>query len=417
MNNKLRTPLIFETIFSQYTASSILGEGGSGQVFEAVDETKQHYAIKVLNPDKATREKTKRFKNELLFGFKNNHPNIVTILDFGRQSFGKKSTPYYVMPLYPQSLRDLIEAKISIDKVLIYFGQLLDGIEAAHLKKVIHRDIKPENILYDPGKDCLLVADFGIARFSEEELYTLVETAPGTRLANFQYAAPEQRSRGHEVDHRADIYAIGLILNELFTGEVPLGTGYRTIESVAPQFVYLDEIVSTMLRQSPSDRPASIDAIKQQLIARENEFITRQKISELRDTVVPASQIDDPFVVDPVRLTGCDWDKNILTLQLSRPVNEKWKAAFLNIDSRYYLYGKSPENFQFMGDKAIINASDSQVQKVIDQFNGWLPVVNQKYEQIVIKEMREKENRERERIKKELEDQERRQSVLRNVKI
>jgi serine/threonine protein kinase len=82
----------------------------------------------------------------------------------------------------------------------VYFSQLLDGVEAAHLQQVVHRDLKPENVLHDTKSDQLTVADFGIAQFEEEELYTLIETTPNRRLANFQYAAPEQRNRGAAVD-------------------------------------------------------------------------------------------------------------------------------------------------------------------------------------------------------------------------
>ena len=82
------------------------------------------------------------------------------------------------------------------DHILPLFSQLLNGVEAAHLRKVIHRDLKPENILYDPRGNRVIVADFGIAQFQEEELYTAVETKAEDRLANFQYAAPEQRKRG-----------------------------------------------------------------------------------------------------------------------------------------------------------------------------------------------------------------------------
>src|SRR3972149_4359299 len=118
------------------------------------------------------------------------------------------------MPLFDSSLRPLMRAGLPQDTVLRYFSQILDGTEAAHLHNVAHRDLKPENILFENAAARLVVADFGIARFQEEELYTAVETKASDRLANFQYAAPEQRLRGAEVDYRADIYSLGLLLNE-----------------------------------------------------------------------------------------------------------------------------------------------------------------------------------------------------------
>lgn len=213
-------------------------------------------------------------------------------------------------------------------------------MEAAHLQKVVHRDLKPENVLYDRQAETLLVADFGIAHFEEEELYTGVETAPSTRLANFQYAAPEQRARGLQVDHRADIYALGLILNEMFTNEVPQGTDYKTIQSVAPEFSYLDDLVSAMLRQSPSARPQSIEVIKRELIGRKQEFVTRQRISELKATVVPVTDLDDPLIADPPRLVDFDWDQGTLTLFFQRPVNPKWIQALNNMGGYRSVMGK-----------------------------------------------------------------------------
>lgn len=417
MSTKLRDPITFETTFSKYVATSILGEGGAGLVYKTTDETGRLFAVKVLAPDRVTNEKLKRFKNEWSFCSRNKHPNIVTAHDHGIHYFGKKKSSFYVMPLYPQSLRDLMSAKISTEKALVYFGHLLNGVEAAHLEGVIHRDLKPENVLYDPPRDRLLVADFGIAQFAEEDLYTLVETAPTKRLANFQYAAPEQRARGLQVDCRADIYALGLILNEMFTGEIPQGTGYKTIEKVVPDFVYLDEIVSSMLRQSPAERPASIEAIKKQLIAHKNEFITRQRISALKETVIPTSEIDDPLIIDPVQLVECDWYKGKLTLQLSRPVNANWVDAFMNMGRYESLYGKGPVHFKFEGDKATVAVEDYNVQPVIDHFKTWLITTRQVYEKKIRQEKEQEEIRLRDRLQQELEEQERRQRVLKNVKI
>ena len=99
----------------------------------------------------------------------------------------------------------LLSQGIQPEKALMYFSQLLDGVVAAQLLEVVHRDLKPENILFDERNNKLLVTDFGIAQFKEEDLYTAVETKETDRLANFQYAAPEQRIRGGKVDHRAVI--------------------------------------------------------------------------------------------------------------------------------------------------------------------------------------------------------------------
>ncbi|MGD0283435.1 MAG: serine/threonine-protein kinase [Dissulfurispiraceae bacterium] len=420
MARSSKNPSVFETSFSAYSIKGILGEGGAGRIFKCTDDAGERWAVKLLDPEKATRDKLKRFKNELVFCERNKHPNIVTVVDRGLYKDGAVSAPFYVMPVYDRSLRKLIDAGIKTDMVLPYFGQLLDGIEAAHLQKVVHRDIKPENILYDSANKRLLVCDFGIARFEEEELFTAVDTKDTDRLANFQYAAPEQRGRGLEVDHRADIYALGLILNEMFTGEVPYGTGYKTISSVALGCSYLDDLVSAMLRQTPSERPASIAVIKAELIGRKNEFITQQRLSELKATVIPVSDIDDPLIADPPKLVGVDYERGTLTLTLSTFVNPTWVRAFQNMGNYGSFAGYDPGQFQISGNKAVVSRvrDDSNfIQQLINYFKGWLPTANFKYKETIERQIRDAEENERKRLKQEIEERERRMQILKSVKI
>jgi len=410
--------VIFETAFTHYTGTKIIGQGGAGRVYQATDDAENMYAIKLLDSAKPNSEKMKRFKNEVEFCRRNQHQNIITVNDYGIFIDGKKHSPFYVMPLYKGSLRTLLASGIPPEKVPVYFAQLLDGVEAAHIQRVIHRDLKPENVLYDEVQDRLLIVDFGIARFEEEALYTSVETAPNTRLANFQYAAPEQRDRSANVDHRADIYALGLILNEMFTGKVPHGTGYKTINSVVPDYGYLDEIVSAMLHQSAEERPASIEEVKQQLIGRKQEFVTRQRISELKQTVVPVTDLDDPLIIDPPYLINFDYKQEVLSLFFQRPVNAKWINELRNMRSSHTsVMGKGPERFSFSGDKAIIPAQESDVQQIIVFFKEWLPIANRRYEETVRREKQEAEEQQRKQLQKEIEEQERRQRVLESVRI
>jgi serine/threonine protein kinase len=243
----------------------------------------------------------------LLFGVRNQHPNIMTVVDHGVfKVAGSTTTPFFVMPLYASSLRDVLLKGMPLSAIVPTFSQILDGVEAAHLQQVIHRDLKPENILCDRHGTIWVVADFGVAEFAAEELYTLVETKPTTRLANFQYAAPEQRTRGGSTDARTDIFALGLLLNEMFTGAVPHGTAYKTIASVSAEHGYLDDLANSMIRHAAGDRPTSIDTIKQQLIAHQNEFVERQRLSKLQNTVVRVSDVDDPLAAEPVRVVGAD---------------------------------------------------------------------------------------------------------------
>ena len=412
----LRKAIQFETTFAVYTATELLGEGGSGRVFRVGDESGQEFALKLLDAAKATSDKRKRFKNELKFGTKNQHANVITVTDHGVHKDGNKAATFYVMPLYANSLRELLSKGISVENVLPYFSQILDGVEAARLQGVTHRDLKPENILYDASTDRLLVADFGIAHFEEEELATIVETAPNARLANFQYAAPEQRKRGLSADRRTDIYALGLMLNEMFTGEIPQGAGYRTIESVSTNHGYLDELVATMIQQAPANRPESIEIVKQQLIARRNEFVISQRVSELKQTVIPNTELDDPLILDPPYLVNVDYDRGNLILMLSQPVNNKWISALHNMGSYTSIMGRGPEAFSFNGNRATVSVSDHDAQRAIDYFKEWLPKANRQYEAVITREKQEAENQKRRALQSQAEAEERRLKMLKTLK-
>lgn len=407
----------FPTIFTVYNSIASIGSGGSGNVFKVKGENKEIVAVKCLAPERITKSKLARFKNELHFCLKNQHPNIIKILDFGHVNLKSKKCPFYVMPFYSETLRSLMKKGIPTDEVLSNFSQILDGVEAAHLQGIWHRDLKPENILYDPSSGIPVIADFGIAHFTEEWLYTLIETGSQERLANFQYAAPEQREREKNVDQRADIYALGMILNEMFTAQAPHGTGYKTIGSVSSEYEYLDELVADILQQSPDARPVSIEAIKEQLIARKNEFVTRQKISELEKIVVPETEIDDPLIVDPPRLINFDWNQGVLTLFLSRSVNTKWIWALHNMGSHTSVMGKGPARFNLSGKKARIDAREDDVQRIINHFKNWLPKANRVYEERIQREKKEAEEKNRQELQRKIEEQETRQRVLKKVKI
>ena len=415
----LKKQIIFQTAFETYTASDIIGQGGAGYVYKCQDSNGKLFAVKLLNAQNVTSDRLKRFRNEVLFCQQTDHPNVLKVLDDGPYSRGDKSVPFYVMPLYDSSLRDLMNKGIETDYVLPLFSQILNGVEAAHLKKVIHRDLKPENFLCSSTENRIIVADFGIASFQEENLYTAVETKAEDRLANFQYAAPEQRRRGMPIDQRADIYALGLILNEMFTGEIPQGTNYKTIASVASDCSYLDELVDSMIRQSPNDRPASIDSIKQELIGRKNEFIQRQQLSQLRNTVIPVSEIDDPLIAEPPRLVDFDWQNGLLTLTLSRSVTDKWIQTFYRINWRQSLMGKEPSAFTFSRTKTEvqIRAEERQVQDIINCFKPWLPTTNNDYKRIVEQEKKEREENLRRELEAKIAEQEARERLKKSVRL
>ncbi|UNK56273.1 serine/threonine protein kinase [Pseudoxanthomonas daejeonensis] len=244
----------FQTPFHKYTPIRQLGQGGSGRVFEVRGDDGRLHALKVLDAGGVTAERKARFRNEIAFCQQNIHPGIVRVTDVGYVEEEGKVIPFYVMPLYPRTLRSLIGEGIDPRRALNLFMQLVSAMSVAHAKDVLHRDIKPENILIDEMGNAVL-ADFGIARFSEIDAATLVATREGSRLANYMYAAPEQRVVGSEIDQKADVYAIGLIGHEMLTGQVPLGEGARMVLDAAPKFSFMDSVLQRMRRQDPEDRP------------------------------------------------------------------------------------------------------------------------------------------------------------------
>lgn len=371
----------FETTFGSYVADEVLGEGGAGRVYRVRDESGSPFALKLLHGHGITSDKRRRFKNEIGFLQSNQHKNLVRVVDHGVLSGNGDSSPFYVMELYDESLRALMSLGIPCDLVLPLYSQILDGVEAAHLKNVVHRDLKPENILHGTATATLAIADFGVARFSAEDLLTAVETKPDTRLANFLYAAPEQRVRGQSVDAQADIYALGLILNEMFTKQVPHGTGYRKIADVAADFAWLDNIVESMLRQDPRARPASIDALKREIRLRQEDAVSRQRLSNIDQTVIRVSDIDDPIVRDGLKLIDVTWESERLKLQLSQRVTPKWVQALNNMGNYASVLGKGPRMFNFAGDIATINVREEGVVDVVRHFKDWLPMATRLYEQ------------------------------------
>jgi len=408
----------FRTAFESYEIEEQIGQGGSAVVYKVLSADSGIFAIKMLKPGVVTTERMKRFRNEAAFCQRVGHPNVLRVIEWGlAESEEGNSFPFFVSPYYPKTLRNLIRDGISKDNVLPLYTRVLDGIEAAHLLNIVHRDIKPENIFYDPKGNSLVVGDFGIAHFSEEEIVTAVETQAAERLANFQYAAPEQRVRGSQVGIPADIYALGLILNEMFTKEVVQGTAYRKIADVAPEFGYLDPLVDAMIRQRPQERLAEIASIKRELIGRGNQFVSQQRLDALKKSVVPTSRITDPLLEDPVRLTSFDYNKNTLILILSQPVNPKWIHCFHSIGNYEFFMGGGPFSFSFNGNQATIVCETRYVQQVIDWFKGFLGKATADYERVLQAEKQMLEEKERKELQRRVAEEEARSQLLKNIRL
>jgi serine/threonine protein kinase len=415
---KLKKPILLETAFGSYSAEELIGEGGAGRVYGGRATDNALVAMKVLPQDKASTDQRRRFKNEIAFLARNKHPNIVAVMDHGVAADAAISGPFYVMRRYDRNLRERMAVGIKPEEVLPLFVQVLDGVEAAHMQGVVHRDLKPENILYDEASKSLAVADFGIASFTDDLLVTLVETRDAQRLANFQYASPEQRTRGGSVGVTADIYSLGLMLNEMFTGVVPLGTEPRTIGQAAKRFEFLDAIVVQMLRQNPAERPGSVADLKRLFQKHQLEFISLQKINKIDGTVIPATQVDEPLALEPPRLVGIlDWNGRRLTLQLDRRVTPEWIHALQRMPSHSEVIGRGPAAFTFEGDRAMIEATKHEIQQIVDHFKSWLPMASRTMKALSEKSAERAEVQRKEALRRERVAEEERLSVLRTTKI
>lgn len=233
---------------TNYELIEAIGNGGSGVVWKAQSNINE-YAVKFISSD--DENKITRFRKEIKFCKTSNHKNIIKIIADGEQN-GK---PYYVMPLYPQTFKDLIDKEKDADVLISFILKLCVAVKYIHNKRIFHRDIKPENI-FIKNKD-LVLADFGIAHFKDFKL-----TKKGDLLANRNYAAPEQKEKNNSnyITSAADIFALGLIINECFTKQNPSGYDFKLIADSYPLYAPLDNLVANMIKQNPDDR-LNIDSI------------------------------------------------------------------------------------------------------------------------------------------------------------
>lgn len=406
----------FESPFDIYSVSNVIGEGGAGLVYEVTNTAGESFALKCLAPERVTAERLKRFKNEITFCQKQDHPNIIKVVDTGSSLIKYIKCPFYVMRRYSGTLRTRMR-DVKPDDALRVFSQILDGVEAAHLANVWHRDLKPENILWNERDGTLVIADFGIAHFEEEEIYTAVETKAAARMANFLYSAPEQRVRGASVDRRADIFSLGLLLNELFTKEVPQGSGFPRISGAHAAYGYIDDLVDSMIQQNPNNRPPTIEAIKKELIGRKNAFIALQQYDAATKQVVSSSK---PSEFTPLTLVGLDYANGTLTLKLSGNVPIGWAQEFQEPRGGHSsIVGYGPERFQIRGDNITIDVRDDErfIQQIVDHAKNYVAAANRGYVEQQKEIATRQEREQRTALERKIAEAELRKNVLAKVKL
>jgi hypothetical protein len=176
-----------------------------------------------------------------------------------------------------------------------------------------------------------------------------------------------------------------------------------------------------MIHQLPEQRPGTIDVIKQQLIARGNDFVSQQKLNQLKNTVIPTSVIDDPLVTDPVRLEEVDYRKGELIFRMSRPVNDKWERAFKSLINFEYFPGYEPKRFTFHQDKTARVPSDGRSIDLIAElakfFKIYIEKANMDYRGLIEKEQRQKEEEQQKTILEQIHEEEIRKALRNKVKL
>ena len=211
------------SVFSgRYDVLGTIGKGGMGVVYRARDrQLDEIVALKVLRSDVLKDDPTllERFKREIKLARRITHRNVLRTHDFGET----EGTPYISMEyLEGVTLKDLIRGKgaLPLPVGLRIAKQMCLGLEAAHQEGVVHRDIKPQNMLIIPETGDLKIMDFGIARVSEMKAGAAGLTSTGTVMGTPDYMPPEQ-AQGQPADFRSDIYSLGIVFYEIFTGHLP----------------------------------------------------------------------------------------------------------------------------------------------------------------------------------------------------
>jgi len=238
--------------FPRLEIIELLGSGGMGVVYKARQpQLDRLVALKILPSGVASDpEFAERFAREARALAKLSHPNIVGIHDFG-QSEGI----YYFVMEYVEgvTLRDMERAgELSPAEALSIVPRICDALQYAHDEGVVHRDIKPENILLD-RKGRVKIADFGLAKLLGKAATDLTLTRDDVAMGTPRYMAPEQMEKPLSVDHRADIYSLGVVFYEMLTGELPMGRFAPPSRKVHVD-VRLDEVVLKTLEKEPALR-------------------------------------------------------------------------------------------------------------------------------------------------------------------
>jgi serine/threonine protein kinase/lipopolysaccharide biosynthesis regulator YciM len=273
----------------RYQISSVIGSGGMGEVFLANDtHLNRKVALKILSESvSADRERLYRFEQEAKAASALNHPNILTIYEFGFDGGTQFLATEFIKG---ETLREtLLRNQLTLSEILDITMQIASALHSAHSASIIHRDIKPENIMIrDDGY--VKVLDFGLAKLVENapydedaETWMQVHTQAGMILGTVAYMSPEQ-ARGREVDARTDIFSLGVVLYEMLAGQQPF-----TGETINHTIVAIMENEPPALSRFIKDYPFEIEKIVKKCLAK-NPTERYQSAKDLYDDIKEIKQ-------------------------------------------------------------------------------------------------------------------------------
>lgn len=282
------------TLAPGYHILELVGVGGMGRVYRAEQSVLgRTVAVKIVHPYLLADEgSVARFLTEARAASQLNHPNSISVYDFGRTEDGE---PYLVMEfLRGKDLAQILhqEGSLPLPRLVEIIHQVLAALSEAHELGIVHRDLKPENIILQPqrrGGDLVKVVDFGLAKVRADNQRTNV-TSPGIVCGTPDYMAPEQ-GRGDEIDGRSDLYAVGVILFQLLTGKLPF-EGESPTQVV---MMHLSVPAPDPRQVAPRrDIPAAIAEVVKRSLAKlpADRFEDAQEFSEALRSAVIADPLD-----------------------------------------------------------------------------------------------------------------------------
>jgi len=262
--------LMGEVIGARYRVDGLIGIGGMGSVLRCHHVgLGRDIALKVLHPERSAHaESSARFTREARSASRLDHPNCVRVLDFGewQQRPGAPVVKYLAMELVEgQELGKMLREPLPLRTAFDFAGQILDGLDHAHERGVVHRDLKPENVIVTrvgTGHEQLKLVDFGIAKIMGGAGIDARMTRTGRVFGTPHYMSPEQVA-GSEVDGRADLYAVGVLLYQMISGHLPFDSEDPT--------VLMGKHLFNEPPPLPSGLPPKLQAVVGKLMAKEPE--------------------------------------------------------------------------------------------------------------------------------------------------